>query len=313
MKTYITVFSFLVLAAAAGCAGQADGGDEPLAEIPVRETVLPDGTRQTDWDAESADDETKSTHLWIVNRAIDLLRTRTDLAQANSAVALLTSSDCVSRWHQGLVDADFKAAYNGGRWDVEVGGSSASLILAGATWEAHFYDPDTGKNYKGNTSPVGYGEALNHLGQARTKLAAGDRFNGCYELGLSLHFMTDITQPMHASNYTAKDWPFKLHSNVESYAVGQQSRWAIHSWAGPTAGDASAQLLASAHTSKSLWPILKSAISASYGARCGNFDSYWTDHTDCWQGDASVDAQLASELSFAQTATASYLYALALR
>ncbi|MDB4964980.1 MAG: Broad-substrate range phospholipase [Myxococcales bacterium] len=296
-----------------GCAGQASTGDELLAEDPTAEASLPDGTRQADWDAESVDDETRSTHLWIVNRAVGLLGQRADLPQAAGVAALLGAADCRPRWHQGLADADFKAAYNGGRWDVPVGGSSTALVLAGATWESHFYDPDSGLNYKGHSSPTGYDQGLQHLANARAKLAANDRAGGCYELGLSLHYMTDLTQPMHASNYTATNWPVKLHSNVEVYAMAQQARWAVSTWSGPTAGDATAQLLAAARAAKPRWPVLRAAIAAAYGARCGNFNSYWTDHTDCWTGDAAVDAQLAIELAASQNATASYLYAANLR
>jgi len=297
-----------------GCAGEVSPGDpdNTLAENPsAGRPAPPPGTRQADWDAESVDDETQSTHLWIVDRARDLLAARSD-GPAVDVVALLDAADCQPSWHQGLADADFKAAYNGGWFDTSVGASTAELILAGATWASHFYDPDTGKNYKGQTSPTAYDQALAHLGNARAQLGS-NRASACYELGLSLHYFTDITQPMHASNYTAKDWPLELHSDYESYAMAQQTRFVVTSWSGPTAGDASAQLLAAAHASKPRWPTLKAAITAAYSARgCGKFSSYWTDHTSCWTGDAAVDVQLGQDLAAAQTATASYLYSLGL-
>ena len=119
---------------------------------------------------------------------------------------------------------------------------------------------------------------------------------------------------MHASNYTAKDWPLELHSDYESYGMTEQARFVATTWAGPTSGDASAQLLAAAHASKPRWPTLKTAITNAYAARgCGKFSSYWTDHTNCWEGDASVDAQLGVELVASQQATASYLFAIDLR
>jgi phospholipase C len=294
----------------AGCAGEASSGDDVLAEFPS--TAAPAGTRQADWDAESVNDETQSTHLWIVNRAIDLLATRSE-PQAVAAVALLRASDCVPQWHQGLADADFKGAYNGGAFDVPVGGSTTLLVLSGATWAGHFYDPDSGLNYKGQKSPTAYDQALAHLANVRAQLAK-NRATACYELGLSLHYFTDITQPMHASNYTAKDWPLELHSDYESYGMTEQARFVATTWAGPTSGDASAQLLAAAHASKPRWPTLKTAITNAYAARgCGKFSSYWTDHTNCWEGDASVDAQLGVELVASQQATASYLFAIDLR
>jgi hypothetical protein len=293
-----------------GCAGQVSGPDEVLAEFPSAvATPPPDGVRQADWDAESVDDETRSTHLWIVNRAIGLLGARSE-PEAAAAVALLDAADCRPSWHQGLADADFKAAYDGGLWDVPVGGSTTALVLSGATWASHFYDPDTGLNYKGQKSPTAYDQALAHLANARAQLPS-NRANACYELGLSLHYFTDITQPMHSSNYTAKNWPLELHSDFESYAMGQQARFAATSWSGPTSGDASAQLLAAAHASKPHWPTLRAAVTAAYAARgCGKFSSYYMDHTSCWTGDAAVDAEMGVELTAAQTATASYLFAI---
>jgi hypothetical protein len=313
MRTHLLFASILF----AGCGGQVSGNDneQPLAEIPTssQDDGQP-GTRRPDWDAESADDETRSTHLWIVNRAVDLLRLQAGDPQADGIIALLSAADCQPSWHQGLVDADFKAAYNGAHWDVPVAASSVELILAGATWESHFYDPDSGRNYKGNTTPTAYDQALLHLANAQAKLAANSRPAGCYELGLSLHYATDITQPMHASNYTAENYPVKLHSDFETYAEAQQTRFVVKSWSGPTLGAPSVQLLAAAHASKALWPPARAAIAASYAAKkCGSFDSYWIDHTNCWNGDAAVDQQLGAQLAGAQTSTANYLYSLALQ
>ena len=96
--------------------------------------------------------------------------------------------------------------------------------------------------------------------------------------------------------------------------MGVQARYVATSWAGPTAGDAPAQLLAAAHASKPRWPTLKTAIVNAYSARgCGRFSSYWTDHTGCWEGDATVDAAMGGDLIAAEQATASYLYAIDLR
>lgn len=307
------LFVVLVLVCV-GCGGEVSGGsDGVLAEFPsIVPSTPPPGVRQADWDAESVDDETRSTHLWLVNRALDLLAARGD-AQSQAAVALLDAGDCKRSWHQGLADADFKAKYNGGLFDVPVGASTTELLLSGATWASHFYDPDTGRNYKGQTSPTAYDQALAHLGNARSQLA-GNRGGACYELGLSLHYFTDLTQPMHSSNYTARDWPLELHTDFESYAMAQQARFVTGSWSGPTSGDAAAQLLAAAHASKPRWPTLKTAIVNAYAARgCGRFSSYWTDHTGCWEGDAAVDAAMGGDLVAAEQATAGYLYAIDLR
>jgi hypothetical protein len=51
-------------------------------------------------------------------------------------------------------------------------------------------------------------------------------------------------------------------------------------------------------------------IGNAYQSRCGkNIDDYYRDHTECWSGDAGVDAVIGTALRKAQTATAAYLYA----
>jgi phospholipase C len=291
-----TLASFLFLLA--GCAAEPQAPFDP-------------GSPAPQWDAESVNDETQSTHLWIVDRAVDLLRQHGADPAAQGAVDWLGRADCGPSWRQGLLDADFKAAYNDGRSDLPLGASTAQIVLAGTTWASHFYDPDTGKNYEGQTSPT----ALTRLHDQLTSFHALETSNvagACYALGLALHYFTDMTQPMHASNYTAKDWPLELHTDYESYAMQKQGMSIAGSFS-PSALDAESLAIATAHASKALWPTTKAAIAAAYGARCSAFDSYYLDHTNCWQNDAGVDAQIATALIDAQTATAQLLYALDLR
>ena len=59
-------------------------------------------------------------------------------ASAAGAVAWLNRADCLPSWHQGLLDADFKAAYNDGRKDIAIGASDVQMALAGTTWASHF-------------------------------------------------------------------------------------------------------------------------------------------------------------------------------
>jgi hypothetical protein len=259
------------------------------------------------WAVNSVGDEAGSTHLWIVDRAVDAVGQRLDLPAAASARARMTDVACKARWQQGLYDADYRKQYNGGWFDLSPSSSTATIAASGATWQAHFYDPDTGKNYKGNSSPTAKTEALAHLAQAKTKLAANNVNDGCYELGLALHFLTDLTQPMHASNYAATDWPTKLHSNVEEYAIELQANVASVSWSGPPTEAVAPFIDGVGHRSKDRWPGQKAAIAAAYGARCDAFDSYWIDHKECWQHDASVDAAVVAAMSAAVADTASFL------
>lgn len=282
----------------AGCATDAAEPTEPSDE--------PVGTPSPYWATNSITEEAGSTHLWIVDRAVDVLGAHLDNAAASRARARLTNATCKTRWQRGLYDADYRHQYNGGWFDLTPTSSTATIAASGASWASHFYDPDTGLNYEGDKSPTAKTEALAHLAAAKKRLGANNVYDGCYELGLALHFFTDLTQPMHASNYTATDWPLRLHTNVEEYAIELQTGSAPSTWSVPS-GTTAAFIDAAGHRSKNQWPTTKAAIAAAYGARCGNFDSYWTDHPDCWEHDATVDARLVTAMAGAITDTASFL------
>jgi hypothetical protein len=245
------------------------------------------------WASGSATNEGASTHLFIVNRSLNILAKHLSLPKASKAYARLTSSTCRTKWQQGLDDADHKPGYN--NW---------------FTWTSHFYDPSTGTNYLGGTSPVAYNEALSHLSKAKSKLAANDVSGGCYELGLSLHYATDMTMPMHAANFAATDRPLNLHSNVEDRAVVVQNSYVSGDWTSAPTGTVNAVLLDVAWASNALWPGMWNSLANAYAAKCGDdIDDYYFDHTDCWSGDAGVDAAIGTALRTAEVNTARYLFA----
>jgi phospholipase C len=280
MRKVLGTLSLCVLFSCASAGGD-DGGDTNAPGAPV------------DWEAGSVTDPGQSTHLFIVNHALDILGHHLADAHASSAYNRLTTSACRSRWQQGLYDADHKVSYN--NW---------------YTWSSHFYDPSTGTNYLGFSSPVAYTEALKHLATAKSKLAGNDVYNGCYELGLSLHYATDLTQPMHAANYAATDRPLDLHSHMEQRAVAIQNGYAVSDWTGAPTTSINDTLTAIAWASYDEWPSLWNALDNAYSAECGySIDDYTLDHTSCWQGDAGVDAAIGVALRQAQASTAAYLYA----
>src|SRR4029079_7506731 len=138
--------------------------------------------------------------------------------KAKSAHTLLTRKTCRAEWQQGLFDADFRHEFNHGSFDLQPGAAVSTIALSGANWKSHFFDPDTRANTKGERDPTAFTEALRHLQSARA-LIAKDEPAACYELGLSLHYLTDLTQPMHAANFTALDRPLGLHTDVEVFAM----------------------------------------------------------------------------------------------
>src|SRR5262249_9751876 len=146
-----------------------------------------------------------------------------DLPGAARMASLLGDSACRGRWQQALWDADHLAVYNDGAADIPPDATLLEELEAVATWKSHFYDPDTGLNWEGEADPTGRTEATRFLADASTKWRGGDADGACYALGLALHHMTDLTQPMHASNFTALDRAALLHNHVEVHALDVQT------------------------------------------------------------------------------------------
>jgi hypothetical protein len=173
------------------------------------------------WDTEDVWDETKSTHLYLVNRAAQLAATCPDPAfQAFVAQQIqpMTGKDRAGLFRQGLChglyDADFKPAYNNPNWTGQ------------PTYKSHFYDASTGKNYMGETTPTALTNGVSFLKQsvAHMQNGDGDLQQAGYFLGLALHYFTDLTQPMHAANYTYLDSvPFGYHTDFEVYTMSVQA------------------------------------------------------------------------------------------
>jgi hypothetical protein len=172
------------------------------------------------WDTEDVWDETKSTHLYLVNRAAQLVASGVD-----SAIRLFVATSVQpmagkaqagafrTGLCQGIYDADFVAAYNDPNW------------LGQPTWKSHFYDASSGENYMGETSPTALTNGTDLLQKSIYCMSEPDQLqNAGYFLGLALHYFTDLTQPMHAANYTyLSSFPFGYHTDFEAYTMSVQA------------------------------------------------------------------------------------------
>ena len=93
-------------------------------------------------------------------------------------------------------------------------------------FKAHFYDPDTGTNFRDETSPTAKTRTGTHYYDAWYILQAdffmdvtSDEFNQVLEsLGRALHYLQDMCVPHHASNKTALA---SNHLEFESYVEGK--------------------------------------------------------------------------------------------
>ena len=169
------------------------------------------------WDTESVFDETQSTHLYIVNRATLLAGSDAALGtfilnllqpmQSPPGIDVFRTNMC-----QGLYDADFLSLYNNPNF------------LGISTWVSHFYDNSTGLNYKGNPAPTALTNGVRFFNVSVQAMINGDMSTAGYNLGLALHYFTDLTQPMHAGNYTyLTSFPWGYHTDFEEYTLANQA------------------------------------------------------------------------------------------
>ncbi|WP_405969040.1 hypothetical protein OG496_00490 [Streptomyces sp. NBC_00988] len=241
------------------------------------------------WDDQLPFDEVWSTHLWIVNRAAVLAGTYGGLGAALVNLVKPGQGKLNDPFHdnlcQGLMDADYMPPYD----DVEKGQR---------TYKSHFYDPDTGHNYMGETEPTALTRGASLFNVALSRHQDGNLAEAGYYLGLSLHYFTDLTQPMHAANYTY--WfsrpVYGYHTDFESYAMTIQSTVSPPVSYQPSSlgNDPAAHIIATARKSKSRMKSLWSG-----GDYYGMTDKIR----------ASIRAALPPILQEAITATARYLIA----
>ena len=241
-----------------------------------------------------------NTHLWIVNRALELL-SRSGDPVAMQTVQTLNAPACRFQWEQGLWDADDKIS------DTKMHGS-------------HFYNGG-GKDYTGNpTSVLTYliaGVEQNQFGNGRTNARARVQDAGnlstpeqCYALGTALHYLTDATNPMHASGFSAVSLPLILHPAVEEYVPMIQARYpASGYWNGALAGSSPDEVfLATSIKSGAMAPGLLATMKYD-GTLCTMTTEPGVTYTgECFLQDPVVDAKIGQILTEGYQSTASYLY-----
>lgn len=292
------ILSFAAPVVGAGCAG--DGG---LEETESEEG--PTGEAAGAWEAQSETDEDESTHLWIVNRAFDILGKHADRSVDPRALPVefylgtLRAGSCWANVEAGLYAADWYAPYNDGGYECVCSSGPCG-------WKSHFYDPDTGTNYVGETAPTARTRADKFLDFFIDEVAHdGFTDHACFNLGLSLHYMTDVTEPLHAANFTAVDLPLDLHGHLEAWAQTLQSDYALDDWSGyPTQTTPDAVFLGAAVQAKSRAPHL-----IALGAGCQTDDGEASPVDDeCWKTSNDMRQSVGVALRDAQEWTARYLY-----
>jgi phospholipase C len=160
------------------------------------------------WDMQDKDDPSKNTHLWIVVEALQMVGTLTGPQGAAAKLLLQLTTDQQAQLHQGIWDAD-----NLSPWDDHI-------------YAYHFYDPDTDSNYYSCFFTPDLCRQTARMWGAKCFTSSlyaymtRDLSTAVYQLGLSLHYLTDVGQPMHAANFTAYNPAAPTyHQGFESYVI----------------------------------------------------------------------------------------------
>lgn len=92
------------------------------------------------------------------------------------------------------------------------------------TFSGHFYDPDTGKNWLGETSPTARTRAISYFDKAVEAYNQGMIESAMVYLGRGSHYVSDLNEPHHASNLTAIN---SNHTAFETYVDKHRNEYKI--------------------------------------------------------------------------------------
>jgi len=166
--------------------------------------VFGDGVEFHDIDDGSIDVQfisggTNHTHQYIVANALTILKNDKGSSVLNTkAATLLTNTD----------------------WPDVVGNETDYMTYAG-----HFYDPATGKNWLGQTSPTAYARAISYYNDAVSLYKSGKIDEAMEKLGRGTHYVSDINEPHHAANLTDIT---ANHSDFEGYVDDNRTSFYIY-------------------------------------------------------------------------------------
>jgi hypothetical protein len=237
------------------------------------------------WSCDDPHNQDQSTHLFIVNNGIKLISGNADPAIKKPTILLEQFRD---RWEQGLYDADH-----------------INPFYDSSTFMSHFYDPDTQKNYTGQSYPTAHQSGVKYFNLASNYYKNSDFYNAFYYLGVSLHYFTDATMPLHASNISNLDHQAPgYHSKLESYSESIQNQVTVpdsglFNWV--SSNDPGLWIHQAAVQAKSVMPQVwnDSIISLFWQAAYSNY------YSDMWK--SAVKTPILNQLNQAERETAGFI------
>lgn len=144
----------------------------------------------------------------------------------------------IDHTHQFLVARGIVILENDKTWDVarhfyKDNGTNILMEYAdkpdddeiGVLFSGHFYNPYTGQNFLGQTSPTAKTNFLQHTEKAVNSFNTDKTF-AWQELGRALHYLSDMNQPHHASNKVAV---LTNHMEFESWVDKRRIKYGVKS------------------------------------------------------------------------------------
>jgi hypothetical protein len=222
---------------------------------------------------------------------------------------MVRSGECERAWQDGLWDADDDLA------DTGLPPYGGSHFYNGAGRDA-FGNPTTDLTYTIAGVPQLYMGTARFNASSRITKVFFDEQNvrrdkpDCYQLGLALHYMTDVTQPMHSTGFHGFSIPTMLHPTLEEYVPMIQGRVLRKPWYRRWATLSHDEIFhETAVRTAAMAPALMEKLEYN-GAICTMTPEPGITYTgSCFVNDPAVNAQLDLILSDAVESTASYIYA----
>ncbi|PXF40616.1 hypothetical protein BWQ96_09667 [Gracilariopsis chorda] len=248
-----------------------------------------------------------NTHLWIVKRALDLLKNSNDPI-GQRIHSIMNKKSCRNKWEEGL-------------WNEDDDNNKDKPLKSHGS---HFFNA-LGRDYKMASalplkrthlveSRVGTQNAFKHMIDRISVVSktSNPSEGDCEMLDAALHYVTDVTMPIHANGFSGGQIPLMLHPVSEYYAPHIQSRFpARANWdrrwhtqsLSSVCGSISRKSNAD-HTSSLMCALRNSGSICWTTPEFGiNYKCY------CFLNDPSVDEAIGRVLYNAYQSTASCIYA----
>jgi phospholipase C len=151
-----------------------------------------------------------NTHLWLLFSAASLVEGESPVGK--------TLYRLIQPWN-GVLHDDFHDALCRALWDADHRAPYTDPVFdLIPTWQSHFYDPDTRMNWTGHPGPTALSQGSRYFRQSLLAYRRKEWEAAGYALGLAVHYLSDMTQPMHAANFTWLDsQPWGYHTDFERY------------------------------------------------------------------------------------------------